>query len=126
MQASNNFRFMTTKNTGIEVNRGIYDSPFDAFTNYMNILGDFISRVNALYPVDMDNEELNSLLTTIKNQGDEITVLNKEVEKLQAKLAKLAPKDEKKAPAKKAPTKKADEKDEVKKAAKPKAKKAAK
>ena len=126
MQASNNFRFMTTKNTGIEVNRGIYDSPFDAFTNYMNILGDFISRVNALYPVDMDNEELNSLLTTIKNQGDEITVLNKEVEKLQAKLAKLAPKDEKKAPAKKAPTKKADEKAEVKKAAKPKTKKAAK
>lgn len=126
MQASNNFRFMTTKNTGIEVNRGIYDSPFDAFTNYMNILGDFISRVNALYPVDMDNEELNSLLTTIKNQGDEITVLNKEVEKLQAKLAKLAPKDEKKAPAKKAPTKKADEKAEVKKVAKPKTKKVAK
>ena len=126
MQASNNFRFMTTKNTGIEVNRGIYDSPFDAFTNYMNILGDFISRVNALYPVDMDNEELNSLLTTIKNQGDEITVLNKEVEKLQAKLAKLAPKDEKKAPAKKSPTKKADEKAEVKKVAKPKTKKVAK
>ena len=56
MQASNNFRFMTTKNTGVTLNRGIYDSPFDAFTNYMNILGDFISRVNSLYPVDMDNE----------------------------------------------------------------------
>ncbi|MBQ7941005.1 MAG: alpha-amylase [Muribaculaceae bacterium] len=96
MQASNNFRFMTTKNTGIAVERGIYDSPFDAFTNYMNILGDFISRVNSLYPVDMDNEELNSLLTTIKNQGEEIVVLNKEVEKLQAKLAKAEAKDEKK------------------------------
>ncbi len=102
MQASNNFRFMTTKNTGIAVERGIYDSPFDAFTNYMNILGDFISRVNSLYPIDMDNEELNSLLTTIKNQGDEITVLNKEVEKLQAKVAKAEAKDEKKASAKKA------------------------
>ena len=32
MQASNNFRFMTTKQTGIWLNRGIYDSPFDAFT----------------------------------------------------------------------------------------------
>ena len=102
MQASNNFRFMTTKETGIWLNRGIYDGPFDAFTNYMNILGDFISRVNSLYPVDMDNEELNSLLTTIKNQGEEIVVLNKEVEKLQGKLAKLQPKEEKKAPAKKA------------------------
>ena len=105
MQASNNFRFMTTKNTGIQLNRGIYDSPFDAFTNYMNILGDFISRVNSLYPVDMDNEELNSLLTTIKNQGEEIVVLNKELEKLQGKLEKLQPKEEKK-PVKKAAPKK--------------------
>ena len=68
LQASNNFRFMTTKKTGIWLNRGIYDSPYDAFTNYMNILGDFISRVDALYPVEIENEELNSLLTTIKNQ----------------------------------------------------------
>ncbi len=88
LQASNNFRFMTTKNTGIWLNRGIYDSPYDAFTNYMNILGDFISRVNSLYPVDMDNEELNSLLTTIKNQGEEVELLNKELAKAQAKLAK--------------------------------------
>ena len=40
----------------------------------------------------MDSEELNSLLTTIKNQGDEITELQKEVEKLQAKVAKEAAK----------------------------------
>ena len=87
---------MTTKNTGIWLNRGIYDSPYDAFTNYMNILGDFISRVNSLYPVDMDNEELNSLLTTIKNQGEELVALNKEGERLQAKLEKA---EGKKAPA---------------------------
>ena len=86
LQASNNFRFMTTKNTGIYLPRGIYDSPFDAFTNYMNILGDFIARVNSLYPVDMDNEELNSLLTTIKNQGEELVQLNEEVARLQEAL----------------------------------------
>ncbi|EJW96231.1 glycosyl hydrolase, family 57 [gut metagenome] len=105
LQASNNFRFMTTKNTGIWLNRGIYDSAYDAFTNYMNILGDFISRVNQLYPVDMDNEELNSLLTTIKNQGEELATLNKEIEQLQAKLAK-AEKAAKKEPAKKTTCKK--------------------
>ena len=88
LQASNNFRFMTTKNTGVGLNRGIYDSPYDAFTNYMNILGDFIKRVNSLYPEDIDNEELNSLLTTIKNQGEEIAELHKEVDKLEAKAAK--------------------------------------
>ena len=105
LQASTNFRFMTTKNTGLYIERGIYDSPFDAFTNYMNIVGDFIARVDSLYPVDMDNEELNSLLTTIKNQGEEIAALTKELEKAQKKLEKLEPK-EKKAPAKKACAKK--------------------
>jgi len=106
LQASNNFRFMTTKNTGMWIERGIYDSPFDAFTNYMNIVGDFISRVDGLYPEDMDNEELGNLLTTIKNQGEEIEKLTKELEKAQKKLEKLEPK-EKKAPAKKACAKKA-------------------
>ena len=105
LQASNNFRFMTTKHTGLYIERGIYDSPFDAFTNYMNIVGDFIARVDSLYPADMDNEELNSLLTTIKNQGEEIAALTKELEKAQKKLAKAEPK-EKKAPAKKACAKK--------------------
>ena len=88
LQASNNFRFMTTKKTGIWLNRGIYDSPYDAFTNYMNILGDFISRVDALYPVEIENEELNSLLTTIKNQGEEIEKLQKELDKYKKKAAK--------------------------------------
>lgn len=88
LQASNNFRFMTTKNSGVGLNRGIYESPYDAFTNYMNVLGDFIKRVESLYPMDIDNEELNALLTTIKNQGDEIDELHNEVEKLQVKLEK--------------------------------------
>ena len=81
LQASNNFRFMTTKNNGVGLDRGIYESAYDAFTNYMNILGDFIKRVDSLYPSDIDNEELNSLLTTIRNQDKEIADLHKQVEK---------------------------------------------
>lgn len=90
LQASNNFRFMTTKNNGLGMNRGIYESPYDAFTNYMNILGDFIKRVDSLYPVDMDNEELNALLTTIQNQGTELEELHKELEKIRKEEAKMA------------------------------------
>ena len=71
LQASNNFRFMTTKPSNWWIDRGIYDGPFDAFTNYMNILGDFISRVRTLYG-GIDNEELENMLTTITNQGKEI------------------------------------------------------
>lgn len=89
LQASNNFRFMTTKPSHVGLDRGIYSSPFDAFTNYMNILGDFINRVNSLYPEDIDNDELNSLLTTIKNQGDEIEMKDKEIVRLKAKVEKM-------------------------------------
>ena len=94
----------------------------------MNILGDFINRVNALYPLDIDNDELEGLLTTIKNQGDEIERKDKEITRLKAKIEKLEgnekkkskaaakpaatakPKAEKKPAAKKAPAKKAEAK----------------
>lgn len=89
LQASNNFRVMTTKPSNVGLERGIYSSPFDAFTNYMNILGDFISRVNCLYPEELDNDQLEAMLTTIRNQGDEIEVRDKEIIRLQAKIAKL-------------------------------------
>ena len=116
LQASNNFRFMTTKASNVGLDRGIYSTPFDAFTNYMNILGDFINRVNNLYPESIDNDELDALLTTIKNQGDEIERKNKEITRLQAKLEKMQKEEDKlkakldkakDAPAKKAPAKKA-------------------
>ena len=108
LQASNNFRFMTTKQNSVAMNRSIYDGPYDAFTNYMNILGDFISRVNSLYPSDIDNEQLNALLTTIRNQDQEIAALHQELEKLRdAAPEEAAPKPEpKKKPAKKAVKKK--------------------
>lgn len=137
LQASNNLRFMSTKPNSYGGYRGIYDSPYDAFTNYMNILGDFITRVKNLYPDEIENEELNSLLTTIKNQSDELTKKDKEIKQLENMLAKLeakqgtVPKAEKpaakKAPAKKAPAKKAEPKAEAEvapKAEKPAAKKA--
>jgi alpha-amylase len=56
-----------------------YETPFQAFTNYMNVLADFIVRVEEQYPLSIENEELNSLLTTIRNQATEIETLNKEL-----------------------------------------------
>lgn len=99
LQASNNLRFMSTKPNSYGGYRGIYDSPYDAFTNYMNILGDFITRVNERYPLDIDNEELNSLLTTIKNQGDELARKDLEISKLQNMLARLEKSDAEKSEA---------------------------
>ena len=108
LQASNNFRFMTTKSSGVGLDRGIYESAYDAFTNYMNILGDFIKRVDSLYPSDIDNEELNSLLTTIRNQDKEIEDLHKQLEKYkQGQAVASAPKVEVRKKASKQPAKKA-------------------
>ena len=95
LQASNNFRFMTTKPSNVGLDRGIYSGAFDAFTNYMNILGDFISRVKALYPEEIDNEELNALMTTIRNQGDEIEMKDKEIVRLKTKIEKMQASEEK-------------------------------
>lgn len=127
LQASNNFRFMSTKPSHVGLDRGIYSSPFDAFTNYMNILGDFINRVNSLYPSDIDNDELNSLLTTIKNEGEEIQMKDQEIARLQARLEKaeaseanLREKYEAKKEAKKEVKKEAKPKKPAKKEAKPK------
>lgn len=123
LQASNNLRFMSTKPNSYGGYRGIYDSPYDAFTNYMNILGDFITRVNNLYPAEIDNEELNSLLTTIKNQDEELEMKDKEIAKLQNMLSKLDKGSEAKTAKKAAPKKAAPKKAEPA-AKKPAAKKA--
>ena len=54
----------------------------------MNVLSDFILRVKAEFPESIENEELNSLLSTIKNQGEEIESLQKELDKLKKKTVK--------------------------------------
>ena len=89
LQATDNFRFMTTKNNGMGMGRGIYDSEYDAFTNYMNILGDFLKRVKDMFPDSVENDELNSLYTQIANMGEEISVKDNEISRLRARLKKL-------------------------------------
>jgi alpha-amylase len=39
-----------------------YDSPYDAFINYMNVLSDFNKRVDSFFTADISEEELNSLV----------------------------------------------------------------
>ena len=102
LQSSDHFYYMSTKNMADGASHAAfspYDSPFAAFTNYMNVLADFIVRVEEQYPEEIDNEELNSLLLTIRNQAAEINELNKEVKTLRNNILNAddstnAPKDE--------------------------------
>ncbi len=140
LQAADHLFYMATKHFAdgaAHSNFSPYETPFQAFTNYMNVLADFIVRVEEQYPLSIDNEELNALLTTIRNQEQEIETLNKEVSSMRKNIEhfneehllrekktepaeKPAPKKPaakkaaaekapkaKKAPAKKAPAKKA-------------------
>ncbi len=107
LQAAENLRFMTTKQNGIITERCIYESPYDAFTNYMNILGDFMARVRAQYPEEIDNEELGALQQMIENQEVEIVQLEAEVESLKNKLAAKTKKAAKAAEKEEAPAKEA-------------------
>ena len=56
-----------------------FESAYDAFINYMNILSDFLQRVEEQYPTTIENEELNELLKTIQNQEKEIEKLEKQL-----------------------------------------------
>lgn len=97
--SADHFKFMSTK-MGAYVPFSPYDSSFDAFTNYMNIVSDMEIRLKQEFPEEVENEELNPLLKQINEQG-------KEIEKLQAKLEKAEKKlEEKKAAAKKPAAKK--------------------
>lgn len=118
LQSSDHFYYMSTKNMAdgsAHATFSPYESPYAAFTNYMNALADFEVRVNEQYPESIDNEELNSLLLTIRNQAQEIETLNKEVKQLRTNIlnaedtnneAAPAPAEPAKATAKKAAAKK--------------------
>ena len=118
LQASDHFYYMSTKhlNDGaVHSHYSPYESPFQAFMNYMNVLADFIVRVEEQYPLSIENEELNALLTTIRNQSKEIEQLNREISLLRTNIinsededkAAEATKATAKAPAKKTATRKA-------------------
>ncbi|MDE6007663.1 MAG: glycoside hydrolase family 57 protein [Muribaculaceae bacterium] len=102
LQSSDHFYYMSTKNMADGASHAAfspYDSPFAAFTNYMNVLADFLVRVEEQYPENIDNEELNALLLTIRNQASEINELNKEVKNLRNNILNAddstnAPKEE--------------------------------
>ena len=89
LQASDHFFYMATKRMAdgaVHSHFSPYETPFQAFTNYMNVLADFIVRVEEQYPLSIENEELNSLLTTIRNQAREIETLNKEVDSMRKNI----------------------------------------
>jgi alpha-amylase len=88
LQSTDHFRYMSHK----DPSGSHYESAYDAFMNYMNVLADFLERVDTQYPTTIENEELNELLKTINHQEEEIKNLEDEVKKLKAKKPKVVSK----------------------------------
>lgn len=91
LQTSDHFFYMSTKRASdgaVHKHFSPFDSPFEAFTNYMNVLSDFIQRVSSQFPEGLDIEELNSLLKTIENQEETISHLEAEIKTLKSRKAK--------------------------------------
>ena len=84
IQDTDYLRYMSFKNAW----GSTFDSPYDAFINYMNILADFLLRVDAEYPTSIENEELNALLKTINEQEATISELENTIKTLRSRKTK--------------------------------------
>ena len=86
LQVSDHFYYMSTKffSDG-EVHKYFnpYESPYDAFINYMNVLSDFTSRINDL----VGNTELETaqLKKLIRERDEQVALLQEEVTRLKEK-----------------------------------------
>jgi alpha-amylase len=85
LQASDHFYYMSTKffsDGEVHAYFNPYDSPYDAYINYMNILSDFTIRLNASVPeTDKDMH--------IVNLNDIILEKNKIIEKYESEIKRL-------------------------------------
>lgn len=110
LQVSDHFYYMCTKffsDGAVHSYFNPYDTPYDAFINYMNVLSDFTLRVNAAFPETSVDKEISNLSGIIKEKNEiiqkyeqEIYELNKHLLTGKAKTAKDTAK-EAKSPAKK-------------------------
>jgi len=67
-----------------------YESPYDAYINYMNVLSDFSIRLNALVPETNTDQEVVSLSKIIDEKQELILKYENELKRLRSSKAKIA------------------------------------
>ncbi|MFA9392452.1 MAG: glycoside hydrolase family 57 protein [Prolixibacteraceae bacterium] len=89
LQVSDHFYYMCTKffSDG-EVHKYFnpYDSPYEAFINYMNVLSDFTLRIDHLVPENEMDQQISVLQKTISGKEAKIKMLETENKKLLTKM----------------------------------------
>jgi alpha-amylase len=95
LQSSDHFYYMCTKffsDGAVHAYFNPYDTPYDAFMNYMNVLSDFEIRINRMCPATDDQIEILKLNSQIKAKDEVIEKQSAELNGLRKKLEKVSPK----------------------------------
>lgn len=85
LQSCDHFYFMTTKQLtqSLHHRRNPYNSPFEAFINYMNVLSDFRLRLNQQIPGNSLKVELDYLKNLLNDKDKQIKKYKEELQILQ-------------------------------------------
>jgi alpha-amylase len=92
LQASDHFYYMCTKffsDGAVHSYFNPYHSPYDAFINYMNILNDFIIRVDTAVPETGKEQEIANLTSIINEKDALIAKYTAELERLNSGIIDL-------------------------------------
>ncbi len=92
LQASDHFYYMCTKyfsDGDVHAYFNPYESPYQAFINYMNVLSDFTLRLNAAVPENSQEESISNLTNILKEKEDKIIELEASLKKLRTKKIKI-------------------------------------
>ena len=91
LQSSDHFYYMCTKffsDGAVHAYFNPYETPYDAFMNYMNVLSDFEIRINRMCPASEEQIEILKLDSLIKAKDEIIAKQTTELNSLNKKLLK--------------------------------------
>ena len=95
LQASDHFHYMSTKYSAhgyAQHSVNPFDSPYEAFINYMNVLSDFKIRLNAIVPENEVENEMAAMHKLVKEKEEKIRKLEADILRLQkAKKRTITP-----------------------------------
>ncbi|MFH0842022.1 MAG: glycoside hydrolase family 57 protein [Bacteroidota bacterium] len=94
LQSSDHFYYMATKffsDGAVHAYFNPYETPYDAFMNYMNVLSDFEIRVNKCFPSTSEQVQISKLESLIKEKDQIIEEQAEKIDKLQGKKTRAKP-----------------------------------
>lgn len=97
LQSSDHFYYMATKffsDGSVHAYFNPYETPYDAFMNYMNVLSDFEIRLRKYFPDTAEQDQIYRLGTQVIEKDMIIEKQAAEISKLYKKIAKTKPADE--------------------------------